>query len=58
MTAIASQEDFVDDFLDELLPTIRQEAAAGLRYLAVAATSTGPERAVQEYTENCSHEGS
>jgi hypothetical protein len=43
MTAIASQEDFVDDFLDELLPTIRQEAAAGLRYLAVAATSTGPE---------------
>lgn len=51
MTAIAMQEPFSDEFLDGLLPLPRQGAAIGLWQLAVAATSTAPENAVQDAAE-------
>ncbi|MEU1424984.1 hypothetical protein [Kitasatospora sp. NPDC005751] len=44
MTAIARAEHFTDDFLDDLLPLLRHNAALGLWKLATAATNTKPER--------------
>ncbi len=44
-TAIAVAELFTDDFLTGLLPLLRHGAALGLWRLAVAASSTGPEKA-------------
>ena len=51
MTAIAVQEPFTDEFLEGLLPLLRHGAAAGLWQLAVAATSTFPENAIQDAAE-------
>lgn len=51
MTAIAVQEPFTDGFLEGLFPLIRHGAAVGLWQLAVAATSTVPENAVQDAAE-------
>lgn len=44
-TAIAVAEPFTDAFLTGLLPLLRHGAALGLWRLAVAETSTGPEKA-------------
>ncbi|MGA6160680.1 hypothetical protein ACPEIC_46060 [Stenotrophomonas sp. NPDC087984] len=44
-TAIAVAELFTDDFLTGLLPLLRHGAALGPWRLAVAASSTGPEKA-------------
>ncbi|MCM2416692.1 hypothetical protein [Streptomyces sp. RKAG293] len=44
MTAIAVREPFTDAFLDGLFPLLRQRAALALWRLAMAATSTRPER--------------
>ncbi|MFI6006930.1 hypothetical protein ACIA98_42510 [Streptomyces sp. NPDC051366] len=44
MTAIAVAEPFGDDFLEGLLPVLRQRAALGLWRLVTAETSTGPEK--------------
>ncbi|GLY63671.1 hypothetical protein Atai01_02900 [Amycolatopsis taiwanensis] len=46
VTAIALQQSFTDDFLDGLLPLLRQGAALGLWHLATAATSTAAENVV------------
>lgn len=51
MTAIAVEEPFTDEFLDGFLPLLSHRAALGLWQLAVAATSTGPELAVQAEAE-------
>ncbi|WP_405566561.1 hypothetical protein OG317_00035 [Streptomyces sp. NBC_01167] len=52
MTAIATAEPFTDEFLDDLLPVLRQRAALGLWQLTAAASSTGPEKAVLIAAEN------
>ncbi len=51
MTAIAVQDPFADEFLEGLLPLLRHGAAVGLWKLAVAATSTAPENAIQDAAE-------
>lgn len=48
MTSIAVQEPFADDFLNGLLPLLRQGAAIGLWQLAVAAANTDPENAIHD----------
>jgi hypothetical protein len=49
--AIAVGESIVDEFLDGLLPLLRHAAAVGLWKLAVDATSTQPEKAIQDAAE-------
>lgn len=44
MTAIARAEPFTDDFLDGMLPLLRQRAARSVWKLAAAVLCTGPER--------------
>ncbi len=51
VTAIAVNQPFTDDILDGLLPVLRHNAALGLWQLAVAVTSTRPERAIQDAAE-------
>lgn len=51
MTAIAVEEPFTDQFLNGLLPLLRQRSALGLWQLAVAATSTAPENLVHATAE-------
>ncbi|OLZ51627.1 hypothetical protein BS329_15280 [Amycolatopsis coloradensis] len=51
VTAIAVQEPFTDPFLYRLLPVLRHNAALGLWQLAVAATITRPELAIQDQAE-------
>lgn len=48
MTAIAFEEPFEDEFLADLFPLPRHGSAIGLWLLAVAATSSTPERAVRD----------
>ncbi|MEU1702211.1 hypothetical protein [Streptomyces pseudogriseolus] len=50
-TAIARAEPFTDNFLTDLLPLLRHGAALGLWRLAMAATSTAPEKAWLERAE-------
>jgi hypothetical protein len=57
MTAIAAAEPIVDDFLEGLLPLLRQRAALGLWRLATAATATGPEREVLDAAREAVEDG-
>jgi hypothetical protein len=51
VTAIAMREPFSDEFLDGLLPLLRQRAALGLWQLAMAVTTTEPELALHRAAE-------
>ncbi|MFF8932334.1 hypothetical protein ACF1AO_34285 [Streptomyces longwoodensis] len=57
MTAIATAEPIVDDFLEGLLPLLRQRAALGLWRLATAATATGPEREALNAARKAAEDG-